>query len=312
MVCTTRKGNSNSQPPNEVPGGDPTGSESGTEHAPIHTTPPPATKDNIDKGTGAESVAEGAQESSAQAATNEASSFKGTSTKHGSTLAGLSFRKVTLIVSEEGNAQDRENDVRQGKHQRTGSVSHTPAPEPTETTADPLLNYQPSPAPSPPPENPITPATLPSELAISSTNAFIARLEAKAAKAAEPIPAALLTLMSDNTAMFTPHPEGGFPPVQGRNSTFPFDNINHQQLVDWLKLPGPRVFAQPLAHRYYPPHIAQEIVGVLKDVIGDILGHTNVKITAPIATLPPANLDHAPYTYLIRNISVDDAAKLAL
>jgi hypothetical protein len=50
----------------------------------------------------------------------------------------------------------------------------------------------------------------------------------------------------------------------------------------------------------------------LKDVIGDILGHTNAKVTAPIAASIPTNIDYAPYSYLIRNISTEDAAKLTL
>ena len=226
-------------------------------------------------------------------------------------LAGLSFRKVTPLppnLSEEGASQDKEDDERKSKRQRTGSVSRIVTPG-VGTAADPLLTYEMSPAPSPPPKNAETAiAPLPG---IGSTNSFIARLEAKAAKAAEPVPAPPPAPMSDNAELFTPRPDQGFPQVQGRNSTFPFDNISCQQLIDWLKLPGPCVFAQPLMHGYYPPQIAQEIVGMLREVIGDILGHASAKITAPIAASTPVNLDQAPYTYLVRNISSDDVAKLA-
>jgi hypothetical protein len=143
-----------------------------------------------------------------------------------------------------------------------------------------------------------------------ATNAFLARLQAKAAKVTEPIPELQLPVTPTNTTVYTSCPADGFPPIYGRNSTFHFDNISYQQVVNWLSLSGPKVFVQPLTHGYYPPPIAQEIVGVLKDVIGDILGCTNIKVTAPIASSVPVALDHAPYTYLVRNISTDDVAKL--
>jgi hypothetical protein len=146
--------------------------------------------------------------------------------------------------------------------------------------------------------------------ATQATNAFLARLQAKAAKVAEPVLEPQLLAMSTNTIMYTPRPVAGFPPVYGWNSTFHFDNISYQQIVDWLNLPGPNVFVQPLAHGYYPPPIAQEIVGVLTGAIGDILRCANIKITAPIASLVPTALDHPPYTYLVRNISAEDVAKL--
>jgi hypothetical protein len=81
-------------------------------------------------------------------------------------------------------------------------------------------------------------------------------------------------------------------------------------MVDWLKLPDPWVFVQPLSHGYYPPGIAQEIAGVLRDVIGEILGGVSVKITAPIATVVPSSLDRPPYIYLVRNLSTNNVAKL--
>jgi hypothetical protein len=232
--------------------------------------------------------------------------------QQGKVLVGLSFWKVMSACSnllKEGAVQDGVENERQGKCQCTGSTLNTASTD-VGPLADLLLNYEMSLAPSPPPESNGTPVSLP--LDIESTNTFIARLEAKAVKAARPRPAPMPAPMSDNKALFTPHPDKGFPPVQGWNSTFPFDNINYQQLVNWLKLPGPCVFFQPLTHEYYPSHIAQEIVGTLREVIGDILGHTNAKITAPITAATPANLDHTPHTYLMRNISADDVTKLVL
>jgi hypothetical protein len=135
-------------------------------------------------------------------------------------------------------------------------------------------------------------------------------LQAKAVKVTEFSLELQLPVTSINTAMYTTCPTDGFPPIYGRNSTFHFNNISYQQIVDWLKLLGPNVFVQPLAHGYYPPPIAQEIVGVLKDVIGNILGCTNIKITAPIAWSVLTALDHGLCTYLVRNISTDDVAKL--
>ena len=51
---------------------------------------------------------------------------------------------------------------------------------------------------------------------------------------------------------------------------------------------------------------------MLRDVIRDILRHTNAKITVLITASVLTNLDHTPYTYLVHNISANDATKLAL
>ena len=94
-------------------------------------------------------------------------------------------------------------------------------------------------------------------------DAFLMCLQAKAVKAAEEIPDPQPTSTVADTNTCTPLSKGGFLPIHVWHSTFLFNDINYQQMVNWLKLAGPCVFVQPLAHGYYPPEIAQEIAGVL-------------------------------------------------
>jgi hypothetical protein len=86
--------------------------------------------------------------------------------------------------------------------------------------------------------------------------------------------------------------------------------MDYDQQLAWLTLDSPHVFVQPLGHGYYPPHIAQEIVGLIKDAVEVIFTCSGVKVTSPTAASPPQGLDRAPYTHLIRNISPAIAAAL--
>jgi hypothetical protein len=142
-------------------------------------------------------------------------------------------------------------------------------------------------------------------------NDFLARLKANAnAQAKEQTPKIPVPDVPPVVAKYTPKPAGGFPVVYGRNSTHAFDNIDIQQITDWMNLPGTRIFIQPLSHGFYPPAIAQEIVGTLQATICDIFRCKNVKITAPMASLPPSGTNCPPYTYLVCNILPDAAAAL--
>jgi hypothetical protein len=150
----------------------------------------------------------------------------------------------------------------------------------------------------------------PTEAEIEAMNAFLARLKTKAARAAGAAAVEQPPTAPANAMKYVPHPEGGFPVVHGRNPTHPFDNIDIKQLANWLNLPSPRVFAQPLWHGYYPSKIAQEIVNALIAAVEDVLDCKGTKVTAPIAAVLPLLPDHAPYTYLICGLSKENAAKL--
>lgn len=179
-------------------------------------------------------------------------------------------------------------------------VRTNPPQDPTTRSLD---NYE----VSPPPEPPIPPTannnnTSENARSADATNTLLARIQANAAKAKDQPSQPTPTLVSPANPAYTPHPDNGFPVVHGRNSTFIFDNMDYDQQVAWLTLPDPHVFIQPLHHGYYPPEIAQEIVGLIKETIETIFDCPAVKVTAPIATSPPHSLDRAPFTYLIRNI----------
>lgn len=168
---------------------------------------------------------------------------------------------------------------------------------------DSLSRYSVSPAPAPPtPSSDTVSAHLRdggelSKSDIMVTN-FLECLQANA-QAQKQSPSVHEPNVPTMVTKYTPQPIGGFPLVYGCNSTYPFDNIDIQQITDWMSLPGPRVFIQPLSHGYYPPAIAQEIVSILKTTITDIFGCANPKITAPMA---PTYADQPPYTYLVHNI----------
>jgi hypothetical protein len=142
-----------------------------------------------------------------------------------------------------------------------------------------------------------------------AVDTFLARLKAKAEAKEQSLDSKPPTIAAA-TVQYTPKPEGGFPAVYGRNATHTFDNIDLVQITDWMNLPGPHVFVQPLAHGFYPPPIAQEIVGALQSTVKDIFTCENVKVTAPMASSAPTNLDHAPFTYMMRNITTDIAKAL--
>jgi hypothetical protein len=150
---------------------------------------------------------------------------------------------------------------------------------------------------------------MPSEEDKKATELFLARLRAKdeaTAMSLDPNPPA----MHIATTQYTPKPEGGFPVVYGRNPTHAFDNIDLTQITAWMDLEGPLVFVQPLFHGFYPSAIAQEIVGILQSTIKDLFGCEKPKVAAPMASSTPPTVDHAPYTYLLRNIPPEVAAKL--
>jgi hypothetical protein len=141
---------------------------------------------------------------------------------------------------------------------------------------------------------------------------LMAQAKKNAAKAAEkalppspepPIPEVIHT--------FTPTPIDEFPPVHSRTSTRIFDNLDHKQAEVWLMLEFPHVFVQPLDHGFYPPHIAPEMVHLIRDAIQLALGVNGIKVTAPAPHIEVDRLDKAPFTYLVRGMSVNDADKLA-
>jgi len=178
-------------------------------------------------------------------------------------------------------------------------------------TVDARSSYIPSPTVSTAADTPVSlpNVSLPSEEDKKATNLFLARLKAKdeaSAMSLDPNPPTIPT----TTLRYTPKPEGGFPVVYGRNSTHAFDNIDLTQITAWMNLAGPLVFLQPLSHGFYPSAIAQEIVGVLQSTIKDLFGCEKPKVTAPMASSTPVSIDHAPYTYLLRNIPAEVATTL--
>ena len=165
---------------------------------------------------------------------------------------------------------------------------------------DSQSSYTPSPAASPTNNNPSPhpDPTMPSAEEKKAVGTFLAHLKAKAKAKGQSLNFKPPTI-SAATVQYTLKPEGGFPAVYGHNATHTFDNIDLVQITDWMNLPGPCVFVQPLAHGFYPPPIAQEIVGALQSTVKDIFACENVKVTAPMASSAPTNIDHVPFTYMI-------------
>jgi hypothetical protein len=152
LLMTSAKKRANMRWAASVTESNPTESEH-TETASTHT--PPATKDNNSENTGGKGVTEGAEGDDMQAVQHPSStpSRVGTSSKQGSTLAGLSFRKVTTMP-QEGAVPDGEDSERQGKRQRTKS-NPQPSPSDIGPSDNNLLDYRISLAPAPPiPKNP--------------------------------------------------------------------------------------------------------------------------------------------------------------
>jgi hypothetical protein len=131
----------------------------------------------------------------------------------------------------------------------------------------------------------------------------------KAAQRAPPPPPE--PALPETAPDFTPTPKEKFPVVHGRTSTRIFDNLDHAQASVWLTLDAPHVFVQPLDHGFYPPHIAPEMVHLVRDAIQLALGITGIKVTAPSPYDTVDRLDKAPFTYLVHGMSVSDANKLA-
>jgi hypothetical protein len=177
----------------------------------------------------------------------------------------------------------------------------------------------PSPPPSPPPRTPVPPA-ITEKLAdkdVATNNAVLAHLKAKAAKQkaakiqkAPPPPPPDPIHSEDDTLLFTPTPTSKFPAVHGHTSTRIFDNLDHEQMSVWLTLESPHVFVQPLCHGYYPPNIAPEIVHLIREAIQLALGTTGIKVTAPSPNEQVTKLNKAPFTYLVRGMSVAEADRL--
>src|ERR1700683_4038405 len=117
-------------------------------------------------------------------------------------------------------------------------------------------------------------------------------------------------LLPEVVPTFAPTPDGNFPVVHGRTSTRIFDNLDHKQASVWLTLEFPHVFVQPLDHGFYPPHIAPGMVHLIRDGIQLALGVTGIKVTAPSPHDNVDRLDKAPFTYLVRGMSISDDNKL--
>jgi hypothetical protein len=230
-------------------------------------------------------------------------------------LNKLRFTKMNEAAGrgESPQGQTNEENIHLGKRPRVDTESHS-ADEVEQhiTPMRSLSDFAPSPASTPPPSDVVMPPTTrsgPTEEDTKAAAEFLARLQAKD-KATKQTPTSQPSPSAITTSKFTPKPENGFPVAHGRNATHAFDNIDLSQLTDWLKVPGPCVFVQPLFHGYYPPALAQEIVGILKSTIEDLFACEGIKVTAPIAVSPPNNVDHAPYTYLVRNLPANAASEL--
>jgi hypothetical protein len=215
----TRRG-ANTRQMNQTTGpglGDSESNPKNTSPAPTSKSPPTSNND-ANGGSGGERETEetGGDNAEDVQTARKALNPEDNTSKNGSALAGLSFRKVTIIhPSSPGNDNSQDEDMTgRGKRRRIGSPSLISTPEPSENP-DPLLNYQNSPAPTPPPKTPTAPPPLLAESEVKSAMAFIARLEAKAAKTAVTVPAPQLPPVSENTALFTPRPDAGFSPVHG-------------------------------------------------------------------------------------------------
>jgi hypothetical protein len=178
--------------------------------------------------------------------------------------------------------------------------------------------HTPSPAPSPP-HTPV-PLTKTEKLAdkdVATNNAVLAHLKAKAAKQkavriqkAPPPPPPDPIHSEDDSLLFTPTPASKFPPMHGYTSTRIFDNLNHEQMSVWLTLESPHIFVQPLCHGYYPLNIAPEMVHLIREAIQLALGTTGIKVTAPSPNEEVTKLNRAPFTYLVRGMSIAEADRL--
>jgi hypothetical protein len=178
--------------------------------------------------------------------------------------------------------------------------------------------HTPSPAPSPP--RTLVPPTITEKLAdedVATNNAVLAHLKAKAAKQkavriqkAPPTPPPDPIHSEDDSLLFTPTSSSKFPPVHGYTSTRIFDNLDHEQMSVWLTLESPHIFVQPLCHGYYPPNIAPEMVHLIRETIQLALGTTGIKVTAPSPNEAVTKLNKAPFTYLVRGMSVAEADRL--
>jgi len=78
----------------------------------------------------------------------------------------------------------------------------------------------------------------------------------------------------------------------------------------WLTLESPHIFVQPLCHGYYPPNIAPEMVHLIHETIQLALGTTGIKVTVPSPNEAVTKLNKAPFTYLVRGMSVVEADRL--
>jgi hypothetical protein len=227
---------------------------------------------------------------------------------HFNKTANANTNALNTGAAKEADAQTPKHDARLGKRPRVDSLSNSD--DEVAATVDPnrmetLSTYTLSPTQTPPPDDSKKESSLVlSQEEAKATNAFLARLKAKAEAAASP------PQIANANAKYTPYPEKGFPTVYGRNSTHAFDNMDIVQLTDWTGHSGPRVFVQPLMHGYYTPAITAEIVSNLKATIEDLFGCVGVKVTAPMPVSKPAKLDQPPYTYLVYNITTAIAFEL--
>ncbi|KAF7789440.1 hypothetical protein EIP86_000384 [Pleurotus ostreatoroseus] len=154
-----------------------------------------------------------------------------------------------------------------------------------------------------------TPAPLPILSSMRRTTGIAAQLDA--ADRARPQPA---SGAARNGVAFriTPKPAGGFRRIQHASAGSLFDGQHRPQTWDWDGHPGLKLGIQlaDSGARDIPVSEFQSLPNLVLETIGVFLGHNGPRIAVPDPAKPPRNLDEAPLTFLLWNLSQEDYDRL--
>ncbi|GJE94383.1 hypothetical protein PsYK624_105520 [Phanerochaete sordida] len=137
------------------------------------------------------------------------------------------------------------------------------------------------------------------------------------------VPASLEDYVTSGSATFgsadepitniTPTPPSGFPDTYGGSPGRQLANQTKSSLAGWISIEGGKVLAVPFGQGANDHKVADRLfstVAHIQQATARFLGITSVHVAPPIAEVPVADLNQAPFAFLIHGISNGRATQL--
>lgn len=105
--------------------------------------------------------------------------------------------------------------------------------------------------------------------------------------------------------------ENGFPDVHAAHTDSHLENINRDQLEEWLAFPGSGVLTQIMFQNSWKANRIPIIVELVRNIISENFGFSDFLVTPGRPVVMPTREGSAPYTYAILNLSEDEAEELS-